>query len=249
MPRDVITSELPTFEASLPQIPATVCTVLGVQAPGFLPTPIQEITSQFRGVDRVVFVLLDNFGLFEVTYYKPQFLIESCNALVLLGTKNPYTLGVLHQIMYGGFDIEPNGFHLLRFLNQNGKTTAMVGRDKDLKRYDGGTNAIPKDSDMNTWIEAAKLTNRTNFSWFHFLDFENLYRQQAKLGRDPGDLIDKLLKRTDKWILSMHKQLRGNSLMIVLGDHGRFKMDLNYTDKIAQWRQASVPIAIVIKKN
>jgi hypothetical protein len=81
------------------------------------------------------------------------------------------------------------------------------------------------------------------------LDFENLHKQQARLKRQtPEDLIEKLINRTDKWILGNYKQLRANSLMIILGDHGRSKMDMEYSGKIAQWREASVPIAIFIRK-
>ncbi len=83
----------------------------------------------------------------------------------------------------------------------------------------------------------------------HYLDFENLHKQQQQLKqRTPEDLIEKLLNRTDKWILSNYKQLRKNSLMIIIGDHGRAKLNLEYSGKIAQWREASVPIAIFIKK-
>jgi hypothetical protein len=34
----------------------------------------------------------------------------------------------------------------------------------------------------------------------------------------------------------MYKQLRSGSLMIILGNHGRYRLDLNYQGKIAQWR-------------
>ncbi|MHA1732900.1 MAG: hypothetical protein ACTSU5_13220 [Promethearchaeota archaeon] len=241
-------SDLLTYESQLVQVPATLISLLGVQPPEFIPPPISEIL-QFGRVERIVVVLIDNFGLFETTMYKPSFLIEYSQALVMLATQNPFTLGILQQIMYGGFQREPNGFHLLRYLNQNNKSSAIVGRKKDIERYDGQTKSIPKETDMATWIEGAKIINHHNFSWVHFLDFENLHRRQARLGQSPETLIEKLIKRTDKWILSLYKQLRGNSLMVILGDHGRYKMDFEYSGKIAQWRAASVPIAIFIKKD
>ena len=41
----------------------------------------------------------------------------------------------------------------------------------------------------------------------HYLDFENLHKQQQALKqRTPEELIDKLILRTDKWILSNYKQ-------------------------------------------
>lgn len=243
-------SDLLTYEAQLTQVPATLINVLGIGAPEIIPSCILDVYNLFGQVNRVVVVLIDNFGLFETTLYKPAFLIEHSNALTLLATQNPYTLGVLQQVMYGGFDREPQGFHLMRWLNQYEKQTCFVGRKKDIDRYDGQTKSVAKESDMSTWIEAAKVINRHHLSFIHFLDFENLYRQQARLGRNPEQLIEKLIKRTDKWVLSMFKQLRGNSLMVILGDHGRYRLDMeNLTGKVAEWRAASVPIAIFIKKD
>jgi hypothetical protein len=243
-------SELHTIKCYLNQLPATILEILGVPAPlNTIPEPISEIMSMYEGIDRISINLIDNFGLFEITYYKPEFMIKNSEVMLLLSTRNPYTLGLLHQIIYGGFDVEPNGFHLLRYLNEKGKKTCFVGRKKDLERYDGGSFSISKDTDMATWVESAKTINNYQLSWMHYLDFENLHKQQQALKqRTPEELIEKLILRTDKWILSNYKQLRSNSLMIILGDHGRVKLDLEYSGKIAQWREASVPIAILMKK-
>lgn len=243
-------SELQTIKCYLDQLPATFLQLLGLVPPHqIIPEPIQSILDLYQGIERISISLIDNFGLFEITYHKPQFMIANSEVMLLLSTKNPYTLGVLHQIMYGGFEPDPNGFHLLRYLNSNGKKTCLVGRKKDIERYDGGTYSVPKDTDMATWVESARTINNYELSWMHYLDFENLHKQQQALKqRTPEELIDKLILRTDKWILSNYKQMRNNSLMIILGDHGRIKLDLEYSGKIAQWREASVPIAILIKK-
>ena len=243
-------SELQTIKCYLNQLPATFLQLLGVAPPlQIIPEPIQSIIGMYQGIDRISVSLIDNFGLFELTFAKPEFMIANSEIMLLLSTKNPYTLGVLHQIIYGGFEMEPNGFHLLRYLNDNGKKTCFIGRKKDIERYDGGTYSIPKDTDMATWVESARSINNYELSWMHYLDFENLHKQQQALKqRTPEELIDKLILRTDKWILSNYKQMRNNSLMVILGDHGRVKLDLEYSGKIAQWREASVPIAILIKK-
>ena len=243
-------SELKTIKAYLTQLPATILKILDIEPPkDSIPQPIEQIIDMYEGVRRVSINLVDNFGLFEITYFKPKFMITNSEIMVLLSTKNPYTLGVLHQIMYGGFNAEPNGFHFLRYLKDHGKESCFVARKKDLQRYDGGTRSIPKESDMSTWVESAKAINKYDLSWMHYLDFENLHKQQRRLKQQPPeDLIEKLINRTDKWILSNYKQLRAGSLMIILGDHGRSKLDLEYSGKIAQWREASVPIAIFISK-
>ncbi|MFW9900137.1 MAG: hypothetical protein ACFFDY_02475 [Candidatus Thorarchaeota archaeon] len=243
-------SELQTIKAYLNQLPATLLKLLNIDPPqGIIPEPVQQILDLYQGIERISIILIDNFGLFEITYLKPQFMITNSEVMLLLSTKNPYTLGVLHQLMFGGFDIEPNGFHLLKAISNAGKTSCFIGRKKDLDRYDGGTKSIPKDSDMSTWVESAKAINTHDLSWMHYLDFENLHKQQQRLKqRTPEDLIEKLINRTDKWILGNYKQLRSNSLMIIIGDHGRVKMDMAYSGKIAQWREASVPIAILMRK-
>jgi len=243
-------SELQTLKCYLNQLPATILQLLGVAPPeNSIPEAVQEIVKLYQGIERVSINMIDNFGLFEITYHKPQFMITNSEAMLLLSTRNPYTLGVFHQIMYGGFEADPNGFHLLRFLNEHGKKTCFVARKKDLDRYSEGTHSVPKDTDMSTWVESAKTINNFDLSLMHYQDFENLHKQQQALKqRTPEDLIEKLILRTDKWILSNYKQLRNNSLMIILGDHGRVKLDLEYSGKIAQWREASVPIAILIRK-
>ena len=242
-------SELQTLKCYLNQLPSTLISLLGLQHPSNLPEPVSEVLDIYKGVDRVSISMLDNFGLFEITYFKPQFMITNSEAMLLLSTQNPYTLGVLHQLMYGGFEKEPNGFHLLRYLNEHGKKTCFVARKKDLDRYSARTHSVAKDTDMCTRVESAKTINNFDLSLMHYLDFENLHKQQQALKqRTPEDLIEKLILRTDKWILSNYKQLRNNSLMIILGDHGRIKLDLEFSGKIAQWREASVPIAILMRK-
>ncbi len=236
-------SELPTWEGFLPSMPATVLKLLNVDKPTTIPSPIEPVIQKFKDIKRIVMVVIDNLGLFEITYYKPEFLIQRASAFVLLSTKNPYTLGCFHQLFFGGF--EPKGFHLLRKINEAGLSTCFIGRAKDVNRYSGGTTVIAKDSDMSTWIEAAKVINKNSFTLLHFLDFEKLHRQKRAT---PEELIEKLIKRTDKWLLSIYKQMRSNSLMVIIGNHGRYRLDLEYSGKIAEWRKASVPIAVLAYK-
>ena len=123
----------------------------------------------------------------------------------------------------------------------------FVGRNKDVSRY-AKEQGISKPNDMGTWIEAAKVINRNDLSWLHWLDFEEIYQGKQRGFSNPEELIQKLIKRTDKWILSQFKQLRSKSLMIVIVNHGRYKIDLNYQGKVAEWRAASVPLAVFLYK-
>ena len=242
-----------TYELDLNRLPGMFLDILGLPVPEGIPAPVKELSEYFKA-DRIVFALFDNLGLFELSQYKPTFLIEYANALALLNTENPYTLGVIHQVIYGGLlpkvghPYNEGGFHLLKYMNDNGLKTSMIGRPKDLRRYSGNTEERVKDSDMSTWVEAARVINTYSFSWLHFLDFEGLAAQAKARGQDLDQLVKRLLLRTDKWMTSMYKQLRKNTLLVICGDHGRFKLDLSGTDKTAMMRAASVPVAVFIKK-
>ena len=81
---------MPTLEGSLTSVPATILKLLNITPPTNIPQPIQPVVDLFanKGVDRIIINVLDSFGLFEITYYKPQFLISKANALVLLDRKS-----------------------------------------------------------------------------------------------------------------------------------------------------------------
>ncbi len=241
---------MPTLEANMSSLPATLLQLLNVETPSFLPPAIQPLIDLFapRGIDRIIVNLIDQFGLFEITIHKPPFLISQADALVLLSTSNPYLHGVLFNTFFGGFEFEPNGFHLLRHLQEHGKSTVFVGREKDIQRYDGGTPSIAKSTDMATWIEAAKVINRHDLSILHYLDFEELHAKGVKSVKNPEELSEKLIRRTDKWLKNSFLQLRSRSLYIILSNHGRYKIDLNYQGKAGEWRSASVPLAICMYK-
>ncbi|GAG88508.1 unnamed protein product, partial [marine sediment metagenome] len=96
-------SELQTLKCYLNQLPATILQLLDVSPPlGTIPEPVQQVLDLYQGIERVSVNLIDNFGLFEISFMKPQFMISNSEVMLLLSTKNPYTLGVLHQLMYGG---------------------------------------------------------------------------------------------------------------------------------------------------
>ena len=103
-------SELQTLKCYLNQLPATLLKLFNVDPPsGIIPDAIQPIVDLYQDIERISINLLDNFGLFEISYLKPHFMITNAEVMLLLSTKNPYTLGVLHQILYGGFEKNPTG--------------------------------------------------------------------------------------------------------------------------------------------
>lgn len=228
--------------AKMTAMPATILKLLKVKVPAFLTPPIDDLT---LNVDRVVLIMLDNFGLFEYTYYKPEFLIQACDALALLDTSNPYTEGVLRQIFYG--NDQDKGFHLPSFLSTNGKSVALLGRQDDLNIMAKNAHSIPCTDDMNVYINAVKSLNRYDFLSLHFVDFEKLYQQYAF--QPPAETLKQLIRRTDKWLKVLYLQSKSGTVFIVLSSHGKHQIDLQIKGKAAQWRLASLPIAIFSKKS
>ena len=155
-------SELQTLKCYLSQVPATIIQLLGINPPlDTISEPVQPIIEMYEGIDRISINMIDNFGLFEITYHKPQFMITNSEVMLLLSTKNPYTLGVFHQLMFGGFEIEPNGFHLLRYLNDNGRKSCFIARKKDLRRYDGLSQCPKKLTCLRGWNLLKQSINTT----------------------------------------------------------------------------------------
>ncbi len=237
--------ELPTFTGTTEQIPATILNLLGLTPPNNIPSSIEGIST--NQIERVVFVILDNFGLFEITVYKPEFVIRESQYLLLLETISPYTVDILHSVIHG--NSSSKDFHLMDFLMENNKSATMIGQENDLQAFAGQAEKVATSGDMTTWVQGSKLLNRTDFLSLHFLDFENLYKRSIQFKRTPPEnLISRLILRTSKWLTGMFKQLRKNSVMFILGTHGRTKIELSYSGKFAEWRKASLPIGVLMAK-
>lgn len=237
--------ELPTFTGTMQQIPATLIKLFGITPPNNIPSPIEGV--KIEPIQQIVLVILDNFGLFEITVFKPEFVIKESQYLLLLETTNPYTLDILHTLIHSS--LTSQDFHLMTFFQQNGKSSCMIGQESDLQTFSGPADKVPTTGDMTTWVQASKLLNRVNFLSIHFLDFENLYKRSMQFKMTPPEnLISRLILRTSKWLTGMFKQLRNNSVMFILGTHGRTKIEMNYSGKFAEWRMASLPIGVLMVK-
>ncbi len=60
--------DLPTFTGRAEQIPSSILRLFGLDPPNTIPLPIEGIS--IAPIEQVVLVILDNFGLFEITMYK-----------------------------------------------------------------------------------------------------------------------------------------------------------------------------------
>lgn len=222
------------------QVPATILNQLGLPTPSNLSAGID--LSRYRPTVYIVVVHLDNFGLLEVVLHKPQFLLKACRMMLTLETRNGYAANVTSEVIHGNLD---RGFHLFSHLLEYGKSVCVVDRE-DQQLIAGSAYFHAADSDMRTYIETAKLLNRSDFLYIHFLDFDKLYREYTN--RPPLELAQKLLHRTDRWLLGFYKQARPHTLFLILGNQGQRDYGLKYEGKYQSWAQANIPIALVIQK-
>lgn len=234
----VVTFE--SIEGQLVQMPATILAQLGLVAPKQLAPRIK--LSAYEPTERVVVVNLDNFGLLEVILHKPQFLLQRAQLILTLDTPDGYASNVINELIHGNIK---DGFHLYSFLVHQGKTAVIVDRASQ-QSIAGIAKFRPADSDMRTYVETAKLLNRSDLLYIHFLDFDSLYKEHTS--HPPLELAQKLLHRTDRWLLGFYKQARPHTLFLILGNQGQRDYGLKYEGKYQNWATANVPICLVIYK-
>ncbi len=235
--------ELITVEAELNQLPPTLIKLLGLREVDGLANYI-KIFSENTRYDRIIMVLLDNFGLFECIYYKPQFIIRNVKAVVLLNSNNPSTKNMVATILNGG--LQSDCFNLFNYFTENNLKTAFISSSAEIQFLENKlTTTVTKD-DTETYVKAIKLLNRIDFLWLHFLDFERLYSTYKF--HPPITIAQKLITRTDKWILTLYKQLKEKSALIIVGTHGSQQVEMGYEEYYEKLRGASVPIGVFIEK-
>ncbi|TFG33786.1 hypothetical protein EU527_06505 [Candidatus Thorarchaeota archaeon] len=233
----------PQVRTTAMEFPSTILGFLGLTTPEGLLPPNQELLSKFNA-KAVVMVVIDNFGLFEAVVYKPEALIKNMEALALIETEDPYAIPLIRTLLRGSQD----GFHLINHVQNSGKATKVICREQDMPDFGFDTkySVNPRD-DMATYIESTKHIFKSELLYLHFLDFESLYAQYGHR-TPPKTLLEKIVRRTDNWIKVLLRQARDDTLFIVIGNHGRHPIPLDYDGKLAEWRKANAPIAIMFQK-
>ncbi|TXT54772.1 MAG: hypothetical protein BAJATHORv1_50023 [Candidatus Thorarchaeota archaeon] len=233
----------PQVRTSVDEFPSTILKLLGISVPDDFPPPNMEIVSKFDP-KAIVMIMIDNFGLFEAVVYKPEALIRNMEVLALLETDDPYAEPLIKRILQGTGE----NFHLVRHIRQFGKFVRVICRDdeSDLFGFDAGCTVGVRD-DMSTYVESTKHVFRSELLYLHFLDFESLYAQYGHR-TPPTKLLEKIVKRTDNWVKVLLRQARVGTLFVIVGNHGRHTIPLDYEGKLAEWRKANAPVAIMFQK-
>ncbi len=234
----------PQVRTTAVEFPSTILRLLGLEIPEGLYPANQELVGKFDP-KAVVIVVIDNFGLFEAVVYKPEALIKNMEALALLETDDPYAIPLIKTLIQGP---RPD-FHMIRHIKDCGKVIKVICREADQVTlgFDSSYTVTPHD-DMATYIEATKHIFKSELLYLHFLDFESLYAQYGHR-TPPKTLLEKIVRRTDNWIKVLLRQARDETLFIIIGNHGRHPVPLDYEGKLAEWRKANSPIAMIFQKH
>lgn len=232
----------PQVRTTAVEFPSTIIKLMGIEIPMAMPPPNKELLSKFNPT-AIVLIIIDNFGLFEAVVYKPEAMIKNLEALALIETNDPYAIPLMTSLLR---PIE--GIHLVKHIRNFGKSVKIICReeDKEVFGFDPGFTVLKRD-DMQTYVESTKHIFKTEFLYLHFLDFESLYAQYGHR-TPPKTLLEKIVRRTDNWVKVLLKQARIGTLFIVIGNHGRHPVPLDYEGKLAEWRKANAPIAMMFQK-
>lgn len=233
----------PQVRTTAKEFPSTILRFLGLEVPEGLLPPNQELMQKFNA-KAVVMIVIDNFGLFEAVVYKPEALIKNMEALAVIETEDPYAVPLINTLLHGPHQ----DFHLINHVKSYGKVTCVICREQDMATFGFGPGYTvnPRD-DMATYIESTKHIFKSELLYLHFLDFESLYAQYGHR-TPPKTLLEKIVRRTDNWIKVLLRQARDDTLFIIIGNHGRHPIPLDYEGKLAEWRAANAPIAIMFQK-
>ena len=225
------------------EFPSTIIKLMGMEVPDGMPPPNQELLDKFNPTG-VVLIIIDNFGLFEAVVYKPEALIKNMEALALIETDDPYAIPLLKTLLTGRSEY----FHLIQYIRNFGKTVRAICREDDMEELglDPGFTVHKRD-DMQTYVESTKHIFKNELLFLHFLDFESLYAQYGHR-TPPKTLLEKIVRRTDNWVKVLLKQARLGTLFVIIGNHGRHPVPLDYKGKLAEWRKANAPIAVMFQK-
>lgn len=232
--------ELLTFQGFVNQMASTFLSIMSIDPPKNIP-PKVNLPEKFAS-KRIMVIIIDHFGLLECTYYKPRFIIGMSEAVITLETKNPHTPHVLKELVCGG----SSDFNIFTYLSSLGRRAVIIDRKEDITVIDGKGEVKVSDSDNKSYVETVKVLNKADFLWVHFLDFEELYRQYSF--QPPKETAQKLITRTDSWVKVLYRQAQPDTLITIVGTHGRTAPPIEYEGKYAEWKRASLPIALLIKK-
>ena len=236
------------INASLEQLPATILEIFNLSPPPSMPPSISQLTQKFNQVNiaSIIFILIDNFDLFQVALNKPESIIHNSEAILLLNTKDAYTPNILEKMFSGG---SSSDFHLIRYLNLQKKSSYYIARKEEIDQFAGSTPSIAIKTDTEVWVEASKFINNIDFLFMHFDGLDILTNRNLTTDQNErAVLLEKLMKRTDQWINTIIQRIRPNTLVLIMGSKGIKQLEVKYSEEITKLESGSVPCVFIINK-
>ncbi|MFX1512130.1 MAG: hypothetical protein ACFFCQ_06055, partial [Promethearchaeota archaeon] len=211
-----------------------------------------SIPQEFTSVSACVVISIDNFGLAEIVNFKPAFLIQFMQRIILLDTTHPDAESITSYTVYGRATPDPFAPNLFTYLMENNLTVHIVDRQEFMDRHvpDHSINRTVVTQDMQAWTAATKALNRNHLVFVRFTDLDLMYQRYAGI-QAPAEIVKKGLDRTSNWLKILFKQAIAGTVFLVIGNHGtETTKDLDYGERgrQAEWRKANVPIGLLSLK-
>jgi hypothetical protein len=232
-----------TYNLSVNQLTPIILELLQIAPPNFLPT-VEQFSLPETIIDQVILVIIDNFSLFEVITYQPEFLIKNIENLLLIETESE-AHSLCGPMLYETFFCKKNAsFNLVKKLQENDKSVRVIAREEDLPKITVDTSvSIAEQSDINVYVKGVKAVNRFDLLVLHFSDFDEMYTRYSMA--PPMDVALKVMRRTDKWLKLLYQQSVKNTVLMVVGNNGEKPIDMTFEGRAAEWKRANLPIGFI----
>ncbi len=233
-----------TFPITSYQIPSIIMKLLGIEKPYYLPS-VEEIELPAASIDQVILVIIDNFSLFEVITYQPEWMIKNLDNLLLIETETK-SKSLAGPMLESTFSCKDNlTFNLVSSLNFNGKGVKVIAREEDIPKITTDPSlAIVEESDVNIYVKGMKAVNRNDLLILHFADFDEMYTRYSM--NPPEEVASKIMRRTDKWLSLYAKQSIKGTAILVIGNDGKKPIEMNLKGRAAEWKRANLPIGFIL---
>jgi len=233
---------------NIAHIPSIVCQILNIPVPEELPT--LKVPDRFLGAPQLVMIVLDNFGLFEITNFQPEFLIVLYDQLILLEASSGDAESVINAILTGK-ETGESGIEFFHDVSRHGRSVHVIGREKNFSACNRQDVMFsPVDADAKAYTQAIRSLNRINLILVEFSDLDLTYARYADV-HPPAEIVRKMLGRTSNWLKIIHKQAAKDTVFLVLGNQGTTQTkSLSYglEGRRADWRRANIPIGLLSLK-
>ncbi|MFW9923198.1 MAG: hypothetical protein ACFFDW_07940 [Candidatus Thorarchaeota archaeon] len=234
---------LNSFTITAEQIPAIILKLFNLPRPFYIPE-VKDFSIGNKSIDQVILVIIDNFSLYEVITYQPEFMIKNLDTLFLIETESKAQSLSIPMLESTFFSKNSLTFNLISSLHGNGKQVKVLAREEDIPKItNNSTLALSEKSDVDIYVQGLKAVNRNELLVLHFADFDEMYVRYSM--NPPEDVASKVMRRTDKWLSLFWQQSIDGTALVVIGNDGKKPIQMNLAGRAAEWKRANMPIGFI----